>query len=163
MGSDAESAAATSAAQTTGAASSTEGATTGVDGSTSAGPSGPCDPAMSAFQMVPRGAGQASIAVDFAAMACAAQGATQMDPQLVFDVRNTGLVDVTGYGLEITESSHGQLFTDSPQGDSRVIDLMPDLETTITAVRTGGSEQVTVTFTIFSTGPTLVDVSAVFG
>lgn len=148
----------TATADSTGAAAST-----GAVDSSGGGPDGACDPPMSVFHVVPPAHGQASISIDFAAMGCAVHGDTQTDPQLVFDVRDSGLVDVTGQGLEITMSTHGQLFTDAPMGDSQVIDVMPDLETTMTATRTGGAEQVTVTFTIYSTGPTLIDVSAVFG
>ncbi len=77
---------------------------------------------------------------------------------LVMDV-----VDATLFGLEIVSASSGQPFDDPPAGDSEVIDLIPDLEIIFEATRVGDGAPVTITFEIFSTGPTLLNTSVEFG
>lgn len=129
---------------------------------TTGGPSGTCDPAMSPFSMQASGL-QASIQIDFDAPGCAAANAAGSDPQVVLDVQPSGLVDATLFGLEIVSVSSGQPFDDPPAGDSEVIDLSPDLGITFEATRVGDGAPVTISFEIFSTGPTLLDVEVIFG
>jgi hypothetical protein len=130
---------------------------------TTGGPSPACDPAMAPFIAQDPALPEASIHLDFDVPSCAAASLAGEDPQVVLDVKDTGLVDATLFGLEIVSSSTGQAFMDSPMGDSQVIDLPPDLPITLEATRIPDGQAVTISFEIFSTGPTILDAQVVFG
>ncbi|HET6584550.1 MAG TPA: hypothetical protein VFG69_13905 [Nannocystaceae bacterium] len=132
-------------------------------GSTGSGDPGACVPSMASFMIEPPALAQASITFDFAAMSCAAVSLTGEAPQIVLDVQPTGTVNATAFGIEITDSSHGLLFDSPPVGDSQVQDLMPDIEFTMQATAVDGTTPMTIVFTIFSQGPTLIDVSVAYG
>jgi hypothetical protein len=120
-----------------------------------------CDPKMAPFLGEPLP--QAAIEIDFAGSTCAAASAAGTAPQIVLDVQMTGLIDATMFGFEVVKASSGQLFEDPPNGDAEVIDLQPDLPITLQLVSVDGGLPVTVSFEVFSQGPTLLDVTADFG
>ncbi len=132
-----------------------------VDPDTTGGAGTECDPKMAPFLGTPLPS--AAIELDFAASTCAAASAAGTAPQIVLDVKMTGLVDATIFGMEIVDVSSGQPFDDPPMGDAEVIDLSPDLVITLDLVSIDGGQPVSVSFEIFSQGPTLLDVSATFG
>ena len=156
---------ATSAAPTTTngpAESSSDGPDpTTLDGSSDGGGSSDCDPPNAPFVLAPNL--QASISFDFAAQTCAAHSQTTADPQIVLDVQDTGLIDATAFGLEITDASAGLLFEDPPMGDSQVIDLSPEFPISFTATTIPDGTPVQIDFEVFQQGPTLVDARAEFG
>lgn len=145
-----------------------DGGTTTSPGETSGapttgGPSSACDPPMAPFLAHDGALPQAAILLDFDAASCAAASQAGETPQVVLDVKASGLVDATLFGLEIVSVSSGQPFDDPPTGDSEVIDLIPDLAITFEATRVDDGAPVTISFEIFSTGPTLLDASVEFG
>lgn len=147
-----------------GAADGSTGAVTTDDGgdvtSTGGGPVA-CEPPMAAFLMSDASVLQASI--ELGADACSVVSLEGAAPQIVFEVRPTGLVEATLYGLALVSSSAGQPFEDPPVGDAVVIDLITDLPITFETTRIDGGTPVTIAFQISSAGPTLVDVRAEFG
>jgi hypothetical protein len=161
--SDATSAGSTSPMPTSGPAeSSSDGPDpTSLDGSSDGGGSSDCDPPNAPFVLAPDL--QASISFDFAAQTCAAHSQTTADPQIVLDVQDTGLIDATAFGLEITDASAGLLFEDPPMGDSQVIDLSPEFPISFTATTIPDGTPVQIDFEVFQQGPTLVDARAEFG
>ncbi len=134
---------------------------TSLDGSSDGGGSGDCDPPNAPFQLNPNL--QASISFDFAAQTCAAHSQTSTDPQIVLDVQESGLIDATAFGLEITDASAGLLFEDPPIGDSQVIDLSPEFPISFTATTIPDGTPVQIDFEVFQQGPTLIDARATFG
>lgn len=130
---------------------------------TTGGPSSACDPPMAPFLAHDGALPQAAILLDFDGASCAAASQAGEAPQVVLDVKASGLVDATLFGLEIVSVSSGQPFDDPPTGDSEVIDLIPDLAITFEATRVDDGTPVTISFEIFSTGPTLLDASVEFG
>jgi hypothetical protein len=134
---------------------------TSLDGSSDGGGSSDCDPPNAPFVLAPNL--QASISFDFAAQTCAAHSQTTADPQIVLDVQDTGLIDATAFGLEITDASAGLLFEDPPMGDSQVIDLSPEFPISFTATTIPDGTPVQIDFEVFQQGPTLVDARAEFG
>ena len=119
-----------------------------------------CDPQSAQFEGDPE---MASVTLDFDAMTCAVSGGAPESAQLVLNVQMSGQVTATGYGLEIESSNVGLLFSDPVEGDSQVIDLSPDIPIIFGATLVADGRPVTIELTIFSTGPTLTDVTAVFG
>jgi hypothetical protein len=130
---------------------------------TTGGASSACDPPMAPFLAQGGALPQAAILLDFDAASCAAASQGGDAPQVVLDVKPSGLIDATLFGLEIVSVSSGQPFDDPPTGDSEVIDLIPDLPITFEATRVGDGAPVTISFEIFSTGPTLLNASVEFG
>ena len=123
-----------------------------------------CDPANAMFTDGEPPAEQvASIQIDPAAMTCAAQGTAGDAPQIVLEVRQTGMVDAVTYGIEVVDSSLGVVFTEPSVGDSQVTQLPPDLPLTITGTLIDGGAPIEIDFEIFSTGPTVIDVAVTFG
>ena len=96
---------------------------------------------------------RASIGFDAGAMSCAASSNESSEPQILFEVRMTGKIDATGYGVEITDSSHGQVFEMPPVGDTQNIDLPIELDIEVTA-HIGGSSAI-VHFRFSELGPAL--------
>jgi hypothetical protein len=161
-GSDASEGTAVDSSSTGGGGSTTSpGDTTAA--STTGEPSSACDPVMAPFLAHDGALPQAAILLDFDGASCAAASEAGDAPQVVLDVKASGLVDATLFGLEIVSVSSGQPFDDPPTGDSEVIDLIPDLAITFEATRVGDGTPVTISFEIFSTGPTLLDASVEFG
>jgi hypothetical protein len=104
---------------------------------------------------------RSSIGFDPGGPSCAASSSDSDEPQILFEVRMTGKIDATGYGVEIEESTHGQVFTDPPVGDSQNIDLPIELNITITA--TIGGTPAMIHFRFSELGPALQDVSVEWG
>lgn len=148
---------------TTGGESSTDATATGsasADGSSSGGvDDGRCDPLMAPFLSDAGALPQASLGLDPAAMTCAAASLTGTAPQIVLDVQDSGLVNATGFGIEIESASSGLVFDSPPMGDSQVIDLTTNLEITLEATLVDGGGAVTIVFTIDSAGPSLADTA----
>lgn len=131
-----------------------------ADGSSSGGVAdGRCDPRMAPFLSDAGALPQASIGLDPAAMTCAAASLSGTAPQLVLDVQDSGLVNATGFGIEIQSASSGLVFDNPPMGDSQVIDLTTNLEITLEATLVDGGGAVTIVFTIDSAGPSLADTA----
>lgn len=151
---DSDPSAGTMAEGTTGDAS-TSGSpptTTSVgDTGTGGAPSGACDPQGLFFFP------QASISFDFAGQACSMTDSTGTDPQLVFDVRNTGLTDITARGMSMSSSSTGTFV--NPQA---VVGISPDVPTTVQASNDADGTPVTLVFQIRSKGPFL-EAEVTFG
>lgn len=123
-----------------------------------------CDPANAQFTPAEPPAMQlASIQIDPAAMTCAAHGSAGEPPQILLEVRQTGMVDAVTYGIEVSDSTLGVLFEDPSEGDSQVTQLPPDLPITITGTLVDGGTPISIDFEIFSTGPTVVDVAIELG
>jgi hypothetical protein len=140
--------------------------TSGAPGDTTAGGGGAiaCDPGSAMFTAAePPAMERASIQIDPVAMTCAAQGTAGDAPQIVLEVRQTGMVDAVTYGIEVTDSTLGVVFTDPSEGDAQVTQLPADLPITITGTLVDGGAPITVDFEIFSTGPTVIDVAVEFG
>lgn len=135
-------------------------------GSTDTGPSGDgqCVPDNAPFGQQPPDLPQASISFDFGAQSCSVMGLMSAPPQIVIDVQDSGLLDATGFGIEITDSSpEGLQFSDPPVGDSQVIDFHPDVLMTFEATTIPDMVPVTITFRVDPAGPALRDVKAVYG
>ena len=98
---------------------------------------------------------RASIGFDAAGQTCSASSSESPAPQILFEVRMTGKIDATGFGVEIEESTHGQVFADPPVGDTQNIDLPIELDIEITA-NIGGSAAI-VHFRFSKLGPALQD------
>lgn len=158
-----ESSAGTAAGSSTGVGESTTDPVDTSGAPTTGGPSSACDPPMAPFLAHDGALPQAAILLDFDGASCAAASQAGEAPQVVLDVKASGLVDATLFGLEIVSVSSGQPFDDPPTGDSEVIDLIPDLAITFEATRVDDGTPVTISFEIFSTGPTLLDASVEFG
>ncbi len=135
--------------------------TSGAPSTTGGGPAA-CDPAMAPFLAQAPALPQASIHIDFETSSCAATSAAGEAPQIVLDVQRSGLINATLFGLEIVSVSSGQPFADPPMGDAAVIDLLPDLPITFETTGVASGTTMTISFEIFSTGPTLLDVRAEF-
>ena len=135
------------------ATTETTSETTGDPGDTTGGepPAGACTP--DGLFFFP----QASISFDFDAESCAMLDAEGTDPQLVFDVRDTGLTDITARGLSISSSSTGTFV--NPQA---VVGITVDVPTTLQATSDADGSPVTVVFEIRSKGPSL-DAEVTFG
>lgn len=121
-----------------------------------------CDPQMAPFLM-PEGTLTAAIVFDFAAGTCRATSTPVMSPQIVFEVRPTGLVDALLHGFEIVDVSSGHVFPDPPTADSEVADISPDLPMRFDVTRIDDGSAMSITFEVFSTGPTLLDVRVEYG
>ncbi|MBK8235973.1 MAG: hypothetical protein IPK74_10475 [Deltaproteobacteria bacterium] len=131
-----------------------------ADGSSSGGvDDGRCDPLMAPFLSDAGALPQASIGLDPAAMTCAAASLSGIAPQLVLDVQDSGLINATGFGIEIQSASSGLVFDDPPMGDSQVIDLTTNLEITLEATLVDGGAAVTIVFTVDSAGPSLAETA----
>lgn len=122
----------------------------------------PCDPPMAPFLM-PEGTLVAAIQLDFDAGTCRASSSPGDAPQVVFEVQPSGLIDALLFGMEIVDVSSGHIFMDPPTADSEVADLASDLPLRFDAVRIDDGTPVTITFEVFSTGPTLLDVRVEYG
>lgn len=122
----------------------------------------PCDPPMAPFLM-PEGTLVSSIHFDFEAGTCRATSTPSEAPQIVFEVQPTGLVDAFLFGFEIVEVSSGHVFNDPPTADSEVADLASDLPLRFDLTRIDNGAAVSITFEIFSTGPTLLDARVEYG
>lgn len=123
-----------------------------------------CDPPNAMFtDAEPPAIERASIQLDPAAMTCAASGTTGEAPQIVFEVRQTGMVDAITYGIEVVDSTLGVVFTDPSEGDSQVTQLPPDIPLTITGTLVDGGTPIEIDFEISPTGPTLIDVAIQLG
>lgn len=155
-GSEASTASADSSTSMDPSASSSE-TTTGAD-------DGRCNPDNAPFMIAGTGFPQASITFDFGAQSCSVKGLMGQNPQIVIDVKQSGLLDATAYGLEITDSSpEGLDFQDPPKGDSQVIDFGPDVNMTFEATTIPDNIPVIIELRVDSAGPALRDASAVFG
>jgi hypothetical protein len=107
---------------------------------------------------------EASIGFDFVAQTCSVKGLMSQNPQIVIDVQDSGLLDATAFGIEITDSSpEGLKFSDPPMGDSQVIDFHPDVNMTFEATTIPDGIPLLIEFRVDAAGPTLRDVSAVYG
>lgn len=138
-------------------AGSTETTTTG-------GGDGRCMPDNAPFMIADTGFPQASIVFDFGAPSCSVKGLSGQNPQIIVDVKESGLLNATAFGLEITDSSpEGLDFQDPPMGDSQVIDFGPDVNMTFEATTIPDGVPVIIELRVDSAGPALRDVSAVFG
>lgn len=100
---------------------------------------------------------QGSISFDFGAQSCTMIDATGTDPQLVFDIRDTGLTDITAMGMSISSSTTGTYV--NPQA---VVGISPDVPTTVQATNDADGSPVTLLFVIQSKGPFL-DADVTFG
>jgi hypothetical protein len=136
----------------------------GSSESTTGSGDGRCNPDNAPFMVPGSGFPQASIGFDFAAQTCLVKGLMSQNPQIVVDVKESGLLNATAFGLEITDSSpEGLDFQDPPMGDSQVIDFGPDVNMTFEATTIPDGVPVIIEFRVDSAGPTLRDVWAVFG
>lgn len=151
----------TSDATTTDTMTSADPSSVSLDPDTTAGAPTACDPQMAPFLGTPLPS--AAIEIDFAASTCAAASQAGSAPQIVLDVQQSGNIDALIFGMEIVDVSSGQPFDDSPMADAEVIDLSPDLVITLDLVSVDGGQPVSVSFEVFSQGPTLLDVAASFG
>jgi hypothetical protein len=161
---DAESSSSAAASESSsGPADSSTSSPATDSGSESTGSSdGRCAPAQAPFGQTLPDLPQASISFDFDAHTCAVMGLMSMPPQIVIDVKESGLLNATAYGLEITHASSGLKFSDPPQGDSQVIDFSPGVNMTFEATTIPNDELVTIEFYVDPAGPALRDVSAVY-
>jgi hypothetical protein len=155
-GSDTTSTSTTSTDADSGSVDATADVTTGAGGQV------PCDPQMAPFLM-PSGTLTAAIVFDFAAGTCRATSTPAMSPQIVFEVRPTGLIDALLHGFEIVDVSSGHVFPDPPTADSEVADISPDLPMRFDLMRIDDGTPLSITFEVFSTGPTLLDVYVEYG
>lgn len=130
-----------------GAASTTSVA----DTSTGSTPEGACTPDGLFFNP------QASISFDFSGQTCAMNTAPGTDPQLVFDIRDTGLTDISAQGMSMSSASTGTFV--NPQN---VVGISPDVPTTIQATNDADGSAVTLLFVIETKGPFL-DAEVTFG
>ncbi|HWB73427.1 MAG TPA: hypothetical protein VG755_00700 [Nannocystaceae bacterium] len=131
--------------------------TTGAD-------DGRCMPDNAPFMIAGTGFPQASIVFDFSVPSCSVKGLSGTNPQIIVDVKDSGLLNATAFGLEITDSSpEGLDFADPPMGDSQVIDFGPDVNMTFEATTIPDGVPVIIEFRVDSAGPALRNVSAVFG
>lgn len=133
-----------------------------MPGDVTGGGEGPiaCDPPNAMFtDAEPPAIERASIQIDAAVMSCAASGTAGEAPQVVFEVRQTGMVDAITYGIEVVDSTLGVVFTDPSEGDSQVTQLPPDIPLTITGTLIDGGTPIEIDFEISPTGPTLIDVA----
>jgi hypothetical protein len=142
-------------------ATSSDPSSVTIDPDTTAGAPTECDPKMAPFLGTPLPS--AAIEIDFASSTCAAASAAGTAPQIVLDVQQSGNINALIFGMEIVDVSSGQPFDDSPMADAEVIDLSPDLVIALDLVSIDGGLPVTISFEVFSQGPTLLDVSATFG
>ncbi len=121
---------------------------------------GSCEPASGPF-LQDEGVLRNSVSFDLGAMSCAVTQLGGQDPRILFEVRETtGRIDVTSFGIEITESNLGQVFSDPPMGDTQVIDLPIELPIEFTGTANG--TVVHFEFEVSMAGPALVDCAATF-
>ena len=125
--------------------------TSAADTSTGGTPEGACTPDGLFFNP------QASISFDFSGQTCAMAAAPGMDPQLVFDIRDTGLTDISAQGMSMSSASTGTFV--NPQN---VVGISPDVPTTILATNDADGSAVTLLFVIETKGPFL-DAEVTFG
>lgn len=140
--------------ETSGTSTSSGGApstTSAADTSTGGTPAGACTPDGLFFNP------QASISFDFSDQTCAMATAPGTDPQLVFDIRDTGLTDISAQGMSMSSASTGTFV--NPQN---VVGISPDVPTTIQATNDADGSPVTLLFVIETKGPFL-DVEVTFG
>lgn len=104
---------------------------------------GACDPPSIPFSE------QASVSMDPAAGTCAVAEGMGADPQLLFDVRDTGLIDLTAVGFSIGSASSGT-YIDA----MHVVAISPEFPVTVEGTLDGGTA-VTIDFEILQTGPVL--------
>jgi len=135
-----------------GSGSATEGGSADNGPDSTAGDAGGeslCDPPTASFS------DQASVSIDFAGMGCAVVEGTGTDPQLTFDVRDSGLLDISAVGISIDSASSGTFIN-----DMNVVSVMPDVPITIEAVSVADGTAVTIDVEISGLGPVLIaDVS----
>jgi len=133
---------------------------TGVDSTTSTMGWTYCDPPSAPFTGQPL---VASLSLDFDARTCAAMSGEGGPPQLVMEIQDSGLIDVTAYGVEITDASAGLLFADPPQGDSQVIDLYPGFLIVLEGTVVADGSPILIEFEVTEKGPLLDDARVDFG
>ena len=141
----------TSGTDPTEASTTAEPTTSPGDTSTGGTPPGACTPDGVYFNP------QASISFDFAGQSCTMIDATGTSPQLVFDIRDTGLTDITAMGMSMSSSTTGTYV--NPQA---VVGISPDVPTTVQATNDADGSPVTLLLVIESKGPFL-DVDVTFG
>lgn len=126
-----------------------EADTTGADGSGDGGPMGACSPPSASFDV------QASISLDPAGMSCAVAEGTGADPQIVVDMRDTGLFDITGRGLTFGAASSGTFIN-----STTIVSIMPAVPISVPATLDGAA--VTIEFEISTVGP-VITAAVIYG
>jgi hypothetical protein len=140
--------------------SSSTGDITGVDSTTGAMGWSYCNPPSAPFTGQPL---VASLELDFDARTCAARSGAGGPPHLVLEIQNSGLIDVTAFGVEITDASAGLLFEDPPEGDSQVIDLYPGFLIRLEGTVVGDGSPIIIEFEVTEKGPLIDDTRVDFG
>lgn len=135
---------ATGTPSTTSQSSGPPPATSAADNSTGDMPEGSCTPDGLFFNP------QASISFDFSGQTCTMDTAPGSDPQLVFDLRDTGLTDIAAHGISMSSATTGTFV--NPQN---VVGISPDVPTTIQATNDADGSPVTLLFVIETNGPFL--------
>lgn len=115
-----------------------------------------CDPQSRAFGMA-TGAPQAAMTFDFDAMGCAASGVVVAAPQVILDVRPTGLIDITADGIAFTDSLLGTYID-----ETSVTGIPSEVTNTVEATLVGDGRPVTFQFRIGRQGPLLENARANF-
>jgi type V secretory pathway adhesin AidA len=150
-----------SSSTSTGAPESSSGSDpTAADGSTGTMGWTYCDAASAPFTGQPL---VASLGFDFAAQTCSAMSGAGGPPQLLLEIQDSGLIDITAFGIEITDASAGLLFEDPPEGDSQVIDLYPGFVIRLEGTVVGDGSPIIVELEVTEKGPLLADTRADFG
>lgn len=115
-----------------------------------------CDPQSRAFGM-DTGAPQAAMTFDFDGMTCAASGTVVGSPQVILDVRPTGLIDITADGIAFSSSLLGTYIN-----ETSVTGIPSEITNSVEATLIADGRPITFQFRIGTQGPLLENARANF-